>query len=267
MAERWVLPPWWLDLCWDVAGLDEHPKALALGSCGETLEERAVLHRRARAQLSEAGLLHDGHLVPALSRALGALAGPGLWIEGIWTPDDSSAGVVRLMCVATRDGAVLAVQEAGDSEEQGGDVDISLHRDSLTAATLFGMPPAPPGNRPRVVVPARLLRTEANSGSHVLEQVSGDAAGRGQAVRAFRDLVEAPHFRDGQFTVNLRDSLGNRHRCRPLGWFDAPPPDGRYTVRRQQRGSEPELVLAPLGAADLRTTLDRQVTELRTRAR
>ncbi|MGI8309023.1 ESX secretion-associated protein EspG [Saccharopolyspora hattusasensis] len=73
------------------------------------------------------------------------------------------------------------------------------------------------------------------------------------------------HFRDGQFTANLRDRLGRTHRSQVLKWFDAFEPDGRYGLTQQHRpGLGPELVLAPLGRAELGAALGNRIAEIRT---
>ncbi|MEU5850489.1 ESX secretion-associated protein EspG [Saccharopolyspora shandongensis] len=269
MSERWLLPPLWFDFCWEIGRFDEYPFPIAVRSHGATLEERAVLRQRALPELQSAGLLAGGGLAPRFAQVLAQLAKPGLWIEGLWMADDTTESPTRLMSVATEDGALLLVQEPGETEQFGGDLRISVHpRTSVAAAAIQGMPPASPGKRPRLAVPVADLAPRGNAEENFEEvdmmQSATPARRTPPAAEALRAIIDEKHYRDGQFTANLRDQMGRSHRSQALKWFDAHEPDGRYGVSQQQRpGVGPELVLAPLGPAELGKALDNKVAEVR----
>ncbi|QIZ35200.1 ESX secretion-associated protein EspG [Saccharopolyspora sp. ASAGF58] len=269
MSERWLLPPLWFDLCWEIGRFDEYPFPIAVRSHGATLEERAVLRQRALPELQAAGLLAGDGLAPRLAQSLAQLAKPGLWIEGLWMPDGTNQSPTRLLAVATEEGAVLLVQDPGESEQHGGDLRISVHpRTSVGAAAVQGMPPSPPGKRPRLAVPVADLTPRDNADESFESLGMMQSAGPKRAAPAattLRAMTEESHFRDGQFTANLRDRLGRTHRSQVLKWFDAFEPDGRYGLTQQHRqGLGPELVLAPLGPAELGAALENRIAEIRT---
>ena len=266
MSERWRLSPLWFDLCWEIGGFDEYPFPIAVRSHGQTLEERAVIRQRALPDLEAAGLATDFGLTPRFAQVLGQVGKPGLWIEGLWLPDDTSSSPARMMSIVTDGGSILLVQAPGETEALGGDVYISVHpRTSIAAAAVQGMPPAPPGQRPVVVVPMSALaprEEESYEDAGVLQTSSYSR--QKPAEDALREMVDAQHWRDGQFTANLRDRMGRTHRSQPLKWFDAFEPDGRYGLATQQRpGSETELVLTPMGPGDITASLDKRVDEVR----
>ncbi|MER5389882.1 ESX secretion-associated protein EspG [Saccharopolyspora sp. NPDC002686] len=274
MSERWLLPPLWFDFCWEIGRFDEYPFPIAVRSHGATMEERAVLRQRALPEMQAAGLLGGNGLAPRFAQVLGLLAKPGLWIEGIWSPDETSAAPVRMMSVASEEGAVLLVQDPGESESHGGDLRISVHpRTSPVAAAIQGMPPAPPGKRPRLAVPFADLapkqdrRADENFEELDMMQSAAPARPKQSGADALRAVLEEPHLRDGQFAVNMRDRHGRTRRSQVLKWFDAREPDGRYGVTQQQRpGVGAELVLAPLAPPDLGKALENRVNEVRTAA-
>ncbi|GAA0510046.1 ESX secretion-associated protein EspG [Saccharopolyspora subtropica] len=271
MSERWLMPPLWFDLCWEIGGFDEAPFPIAVRSHGATLEERAVLRQRALPEMRAAGLLADGGLAPRFAHVLGQIAKPGLWVEGVWMPDDTTDSPARLLSVATDEGAVLCVQEPGESEQFGGDLRISVHhRTSVAAAAVQGMPSAPPGRRPRLAVPVADLAPRDNTDESFEDVDMMQSVGTRRttpAAQALRAITEEQHYRDGQFTANLRDRIGRTHRSQVFRWFDAFEPDGRYGVTQQQRpGVGPEIVLAPVGPADLSTALDNRIAEVRSQA-
>ncbi|MGP4015353.1 ESX secretion-associated protein EspG [Saccharopolyspora sp. 5N708] len=269
MSERWVLPPLWFDLCWEIGRFDEYPFPIAVRSHGATLEERAVLRQRALPDMAAAGLLGGGGLAPRFAQVLTQLAKPGLWIEGLWMPDDATESPARLLSVATGEGAVLLVQEPGETEQHGGDLRISVHpRASVSAAAIQGMPSAPPGKRPRLAVPVADLAARGNAEENLEEvdlmQSVRQPKRRPPAAQTLRAITEEKHLRDGQFTANLRDRMGRPRRSQVLKWFDAYEPDGRYGLTQQQRpGVGAELVLAPLGPAELGAALDNRIGEVR----
>ncbi|WP_433870270.1 ESX secretion-associated protein EspG [Saccharopolyspora sp. CA-218241] len=257
---RWLLPPLWFDLCWELGRFDEQPFPLAVRSHGATLEERAALLQRTLPELRAAGLVDGSALDPAFARALDRISKPSLWIEGIWMPDAESESPARLLSVATEDGAVVVEQFPGETEQFGGDVRITEHpRTSLAAAAVQGMPPAPPGTKPRVAVPLSALGPQEERDFSELDVMSSGPQGLEREVRELRRFVDAPHLRDGQFTANHRDRLGRAHRSPVLQWFDAFEPDGRYGLT----GTGTELVLAPLGPAEIGRALDNRVQEVR----
>lgn len=266
MSGRWFLPPLWFDLCWEIGGFDEYPFPIAVASHGATLEERAVLRQRLMPDMQAGGVLDGAALTPEFARVLGQIAKPGLWIEGLWMPDDSQSSPARLLCVAFERDSILVVQEPGPTESTGGDMTITVcPNTSVAAAAVQGMPPAPPGTQPRIAAPASALRPDSGS-----DDVRGSGLVRAEAPRradpaaSIRQRVDAAHFRDGQFTANLRDATGRHRRSEVLCWFDAFEPDGRYGVTRRARaGYEPEVVLAPLGPADIRAALDQRIAEIR----
>lgn len=268
MSERWLLPPLWFDLCWEIGGFDEYPFPISVRSHGETLEERAVLRQRSLPELQKAGLLGQNGLTQRFAEVLGQLAKPGLWIEGLWMPDDQNPSPVRLMSIATEEGSVLVVQEPGESERLGGDIRITVHpKAALPDATLQGMPPTPPGNRPRTAVPVSALAPR-HTADEDFEDVDlmrpNQPRGDERAVKAFREIVDQPHLRDGQFTANMRDRSGKTHRSPVFKWFDALEPEGRYGLTEQKNpGNEAELVVAPLGPGEIRTALDNRVQQIR----
>ncbi|MER7080444.1 EspG family protein [Saccharopolyspora kobensis] len=273
MSERWLLPPLWFDFCWEIGRFDEYPFPIAVRSHGATLEERAVLRQRALPEMQAAGLLAGTGLAPRFGQVLAQLAKPGLWIEGLWLPDETTDSPVRLMSVAAEDGALLLVQDSGESASYGGDLRISVHpRTSLVAAALQGMPPAPPGKRPRLAVPCAELAQEKAAPEESFDEVdmmqsAAPTRRNPSAADALRSLLAEQHLRDGQFTVNMRDRNGRMRRSQVLKWFDAREPDGRYGMTQQQRpGVGPELVLAPLAPPDLGKALENRVAEVRTAA-
>lgn len=270
MSERWLLPPLWFDLCWEIGGFDEHPFPISVRSHGETLEERAAIRQRTVPELQKAGLLAQSGLTQRFAEVLGQLAKPGLWIEGLWMPDETTDSPFRLLSVATEQGALLLVQQSGETENYGGDLRISvLPRTSVGAAAVQGMPPAPVGKRPRLAVPAADVAVQKSSDDFEnIDHMQSSGPRKAPAAEALRNFVEAPHHRDGQFTANLRDRFGRTHRSAVLKWFDAPEPDGRYGLTQAQRpGLGPELVLAGLGAPQLTSALENRVTEVRALAK
>ena len=270
MAGRWLLPPQWFDFCWELAGLDEKPFPLAVRSHGQTLEERAVLRQRAVPEMQAAGILAGDGLAPPFAQVLAQIAKPGLWIEGLFMPDDTNPSPVRLLCIAQERGSVLVVQNPGETENHGGDLQISSVPDPVPAATLQAMPPTPPGNRARVAVPLSALATKKDDDDFSEVDMMDSSASRGgnpveRAKKAMTELTDVPHLRDGQFTANARDRVGSLRRSSVFSWFDAFEPDGRYGLTQQQRpGSEPEVVVAPIGPNDIRTALDNRIQEIRT---
>ncbi|KAA5833465.1 ESX secretion-associated protein EspG [Saccharopolyspora hirsuta] len=274
MSERWLLPPLWFDFCWEIGRFDEYPFPIAVRSHGATLEERAVLRQRALPEMQAAGLLGGTGLAPRFGQVLAQLAKPGLWVEGLWLPDETTDSPVRLMSVASEEGALLLVQDSGESESYGGDLRISVHpRTSVVAAAIQGMPPAPPGKRPRLAVPcAELAQQQGPVPDESFDEIdmmqSASTPKRTPSgAEALRAVLEEQHLRDGQFTVNMRDRHGRTRRSQVLKWFDAREPDGRYGVTQQQRpGVGPELVLAPLAPPDLGKALENRVAEVRTAA-
>lgn len=274
VSERWLLPPLWFDLCWELGGFDEYPFPIAVRSHGATLEERAVLRQRAMPEMQAAGLLNGNGLAPRFAQVLAQLAKPGLWVEGIWLPDATTESPVRLMSVATEEGALLLVQDSGESQSYGGDLRISVHpRTSVVAAALQGMPPAPPGKRPRLAVPCADLAEEQKSAPDenfeemdMMQSATPARAGKSPAD-TLRAALDEQHVRDGQLVVNMRDQYGRTRRSQVLKWFDASEPDGRYGLTQQQRpGVGPELVLAPLTPQDLGRALENRVAEVRSAA-
>ncbi|MEB3368779.1 ESX secretion-associated protein EspG [Saccharopolyspora mangrovi] len=269
MSERWLLPPLWFDLCWEIGGFDEYPFPISVRSHGETLEERAVLRQRTLPELHNAGLLGQNGLTQRFAEVLGQLAKPGLWIEGLWMPEGAAESPARLLSVATEQGALLLVQQPGDTETYGGDLRISvLPRTSVAAAAVQGMPPAPVGKRPRLAVPAADLAAKPSSDDFEnIDHMQSAGPRKALAAEALRAFAEAEHHRDGQFTANLRDRFGRTHRSTVLKWFDAPEPDGRYGLTQAQRpGVGLEIILAGLGAPELTSALDNRVHEVRTLA-
>jgi hypothetical protein len=267
VSERWLLPPLWFDLCWEIGRFDEYPFPLAVRSHGETLEERAVLKQRALPEMQSAGLIAGEGLAPNFAKVLAQIAKPGLWIEGLWMPDDTNPSPVRLLSIVFEQFSILLIQAPGESESHGGDLHISVHRDSIAAAVVQGMPPAPPGKRPRLAVPQSALKPDDRAGDEDFGNVSMMDGGRSRGqdpAKALRELVDSPHFRDGQFTVNLRDRTGRTRRSSVFKWFDAFEPDGRYGLTQQHRsGVGPELVVAPIGPTEIRGALDNRVNEIR----
>ena len=266
MSTRWLLPPLWFDLCWEIGKFDEYPFPIKVRSHGETLEERAVLKQRAMPEMQAAGLLVGDRLTQAFGAVLAQIAKPGLWIEGLWMPDDVNPSPVRLMSIVFDQAAILLVQGPGESKSYGGDIRISVHnRTSIAAAAIQGMPPAPPGKRPRMSALLSDLGSKDDNSGGMLEPASGPER---RAANALVELVEAEHFRSGQFTANLLDPMGRSHRSSVLKWFDAAEPDGRYALTQQQRsGLGPELVVAPVGPAEIGKALDNRVNEVRAAAR
>lgn len=271
MSERWLLPPLWFDLCWEIGGFDEYPFPISVLSHGQTLEERAIMKQRAAPEMQAAGLLAGDRLAPRFGAVLAQIARPGLWVEGLWMADNVTPSPSRLMSIVSEEGSILLVQGPGQSESSGGDLQISVQRDPITSAALQGLPPAPPGNRPRMAVPMSVLapkNTEEDEYDDVdVMQPQGARNGReAKAAQALRDLVDGEHLRDGQFTVNLRDRMGRSQRSGVFKWFDAMEPDGRYGVTQQQRGgSETEFVVSPISATEIRTALENRVNEVRSR--
>ncbi|MFC7341750.1 ESX secretion-associated protein EspG [Saccharopolyspora griseoalba] len=258
MSERWLLPPLWFDLCWEIGGFGEHPFPLAVRSHGETRDERSALRQRAEPEMAAAGLLVPAGLNPRFADLLSRIANPGLWIEGLYLVDDVTDSPCRLLSVATEDGALLIVQQPGESGFRGGDLRITTHpRTSVGAAAIQGLPPAPPGERPRLAVPlADLERPEPAAAEDAAEPTVEREKTPVEELRAF---TEVDHYRDGQFTANLRDRSGRTHRSSVLKWFDVAEPDGRYGLVRTGR----ELVLSGLNAQDLVRALQDRVAEVR----
>ncbi|QUH05149.1 ESX secretion-associated protein EspG [Saccharopolyspora erythraea] len=270
MSERWRLPPLWFDLCWEIGGFDEQPFPIAVRSHGQTLEERAVLKQRTLPELEAAGLMSGTALVPRFAGVLARIAKPGLWVEGLWMPDDTNPSPVRLLSVVAEAASILLVQAPGEAESHGGDLHISvLQRTSVAAAVVQGMPATPPGHRPPVAVPVSAFAPRQDESYENVDLMDSSTPARQQpGERVLREMVDAQHFRDGQFTANLRDRMGRTHRSRPLKWFDAFEPLGRYGfTQRHRSGSEPELVVAPLGPAEVVTGLENRVAEVRGAAR
>lgn len=267
MSGRWLLPPLWFDLCWEIGGFDEYPFPIAVPSHGETREERAVLRQRAQPEMQAGGVVRGEALTPEFAEVLARIATPGLWIEGLWMPDDVNPSPVRLLSVASGRDSILLVQGPGENESFGGDLRVTVYANtSVAEAAVQGMPPAPPGNKPRTAVPLSTLRDDAAADDDFGEtsmMESHPSARRQDTASWVRAFAEAEHYRDGQFTANLRDRTGGHQRSPVLRWFDAFEPDGRYGLNRLQRaGYEPELVLAPLGPPELRAALDQQVARI-----
>lgn len=280
---RWQLTALQFDLCWEIARHGEYPFPIAVSSYGETVGERAVVKQRLMPELQAAGLLNGETLEPGFALVLAQIARPGLWIEGLWMPDDVHPSPVRLMSIAFDRAAILVVQEPGEFDSYGGDLHISVHENTaIWDAALQGMPPVRPGRQPRLVVGVSDL-AQATANSDSARTSDGDYSDQGPSesgpgsrsgwrangqhyAEQFRELVDAPHFRDGQFTANRRDPMGMRHRSKVLKWFDAFEPDGRYGIVEQYRaGAGTELVLAPIDTLELRAALRSRVNDVRSR--
>lgn len=270
MAQRWLLPPEWFDYCWEIGRFDEKPFPLAVRSHGATLEERAVRRQQAVPHMNAAGVLTGEQLTPAFGDVLARIAKPGLWIEGICFPDENTTSPLRILSLAHENGAVLVVQSPGETDTLGGDLQISLLSEPFTAAAVQAMPPAPPGKRPRLAVPRSALAPPKTHGDEDFSEMDlmGSDSGRGnpaeRTATAVREILETAHFRDGQFTANLRDRNGKYQRSPVFTWFDLADPDGRYGLSDQLRpGNEPEIVVAPIGPGDIRSALDNRVAQIR----
>src|SRR5699024_364058 len=132
-----------------------------------------------------------------------------------------------------------------------------------------GMPPARPGSRKRMSAPVSGVRPAEDSmhGDGSIMRSSGASGGHGgRTARDMQTLLEQ-HYRGGQFTANLRDRFGRAHRSAVLRWFDAYEPDGRYGMKQEHRaGDEPNIVICPVGPAELGRALENRVREVRSAA-
>src|SRR5690349_6754087 len=119
-ALAWQLNPVQLDQVWESLELGDYPFPFEVASFGSTDVGRSQLRRRVRDELTASGLLRRDRLDADLEWALRLIAGPEVSVDSIWLADGDSPHRSLVARAANR--AVLAVQQPGPVEHEGGDL-------------------------------------------------------------------------------------------------------------------------------------------------
>ncbi|GAA4875332.1 MULTISPECIES: ESX secretion-associated protein EspG [Saccharopolyspora] len=255
VSGRWRLTPVQLDVVLKYLGIDGLTLPLGARSYGRTGEEFAAIVRAEQPGLVAAGIVVADEIEPRLAQALRVLARPYLWVDSLWFPQVGEDHCWRALAVQTEgDRVVLGVQPPGESSRYGGMLTVEVHEGvPLPQVLLPTLPPAPPGNRGAVQVPASSFRVDHPDDADewdVMERPKRTTSGDREFAR-YQEIGKAPHVRLGQIAANLRDPNGRTTRSAVLRWFDNAEPDGRYLDYAEPGASGERLYL--ISPADARS--------------
>jgi ESX secretion-associated protein EspG len=235
-ALAWQLTPVQLDQVWESLGLGDYPFPFEVASFGSTDVGRMQVRRRVRDELTAAGLLRRDRLDADLEWALRLTANPEQSIDSFWLADGDSPHRALVARAANR--AVLAVQQPGPAEHEGGDLLLrEVAADNLIAPLITTLPGQRPGTKQGGTAPVPQQQPKPPTQEGGLMRVAG--YGRDRDMRALDDLLGAEHAVIGQIGVTVREPSGRKRHTSAVTWFDNAD-DGRYLVvtDRGQDGRE-----------------------------
>jgi hypothetical protein len=225
-ALAWQLNPVQLDQVWESLELGDYPFPFEVASFGSTDVGRGQLRRRVRDELTASGLLRRDRLDADLEWALRLIAGPEVSVDSIWLADGDSPHRALVARAANR--AVLAVQQPGPVEHEGGDLTLrEVAPDNLVAPLITTLPAQRPGTKQGGTAPVPQQRPKPATQEGGLMRVAG--YGRDRDLRALDDLLGAEHAAIGQIGVTVREPSGRKRHTNAVTWFDNAD-DGRYLV-------------------------------------
>lgn len=224
---NWQLSALQLDFLWARLDLGPSPYPLEITSHGDTVRERAELGARVDAECHELGLMASGRVEPDLADALALLARPSYWVDSQWTVAEPFR-LIRVRSAADTRGALVAAQLPARPHRPSTLVVSPIRPSTLVEETIGAIPAEAPGRDL-----GGSLRTTAFAGRRdidgIMRERSIEIDREAQTLGAMRRLLDAPHFRSGQFAANSRDRFGRRRRSPVVFWFDNAE-DGRYTA-------------------------------------
>ncbi|MGW3473754.1 ESX secretion-associated protein EspG [Saccharopolyspora sp. NPDC000995] len=270
LVGRWQLHPLHLYLVRSYLELEDLTLPLEGPAYGRTMQQLGEVAQREAGTMAELGILVNNEVDPDLAQALKVLTKPYLWVDSLWFPDFASDAAWRTVAALTEgDRVVLGVQGPGETDRFGGPLTVEVHEKmQLSQAVLPTLPPAPPGSRPAVRVPASSLdsapQAEEMPDSMMQEVAQSRGSSGDQQVAAYNEIGNAVHVRGGQIAANMRDPHGRVRRSPVVRWFDNDGPDGRY-LDHTERGSTGEqmFVLTPADAVQIRSGIDRLIAAVR----
>lgn len=280
------IPPMAFDFLWEELGLGEQPHPLRVPSQGATMDERASLRHRVRAELTRQGVKDSyGALDPTLEGWLRLLAVNTLSVDAVHIPEFEAHPISALAATDGENG-VLAVQDAEG---------IWLRRifpDALASEIVNLLPAAQRGTErsitisldaalriqpARVKVPAREepeqgkpeqkgrfgLRRQPPRAAETPRRPLADRT-QGSAQEDYALLIAQPRQRGGQIAANARDEAGRKQRSPVLAWFDTA--TGRYlSLTRTGPDGHEWVTVSAADAKTLRTRLSEMLNGVRAR--
>ncbi|TDQ04270.1 ESX secretion-associated protein EspG [Labedaea rhizosphaerae] len=239
-ALAWQLNPVQLDQVWESLELGDYPFPFEVASFGSTDVGRSQLRRRVRDELTASGLLRRDRLDADLEWALRLIAGPEVSVDSIWLADgdsphgDSPHGYSphRALVARAANRAVLAVQQPGPVEHEGGDLSLrEVAPDNLVAPLITTLPAQRPGTKQggTAPVPQQPPKPSAQESAQQGGLMRVANYGRDRDLRALDDLLGAEHAAIGQIGVTVREPSGRKRHTNAVTWFDNAD-DGRYLV-------------------------------------
>lgn len=269
VSGRWQLHPLHLYLVRRYLGIEDLTAPLDSPGYGATENQVGELGRREAPTMESLGILVNDEIDSKLANALRVLAKPYLWADSMWFPDFGKEIWWSTVAVLTEGNrVVLGVQAPGEKEGQGGLLTVEVHENvPLSQVILPTLPPAPPGNRGAVRVPASSFKQDAQEPEQQgFMQQTGTVRGNigDRQLATYKAIGAAQHVRGGQIAANLRDRNGKVKRSTVLRWFDNAEPDGRY-LDHNERGNTGEqmYMLTPADAGLIRTKVDELIKSVR----
>lgn len=269
VSGRWQLHPLHLYFVHGYLGLDDLTLPLEAPPYGHTRQQLGEVGKREYETMRAEGLIVDDEIEPHLARALTVLSKPYLWVDSMWFPEPGGKAVWRTVAVVTEGNRiVLGVQPPGESDRYGGMLTVEVHENvTLSQVLLPTLPPAPPGTRGPVKVPASSFRPQeqdAEAGSFLQPSMSARGSSGDRQLAVYEAIGSAEHVRVGQFAANMRDRNGRVNRSQVLRWFDNAEPDGRY-LDHDEPGDTGERMyrLTPADPRLLGTTVEGLVAAVR----
>nr|WP_218889759.1 ESX secretion-associated protein EspG [Saccharopolyspora hordei] len=267
---RWQLLPVHLDVVCKYLEIDALTLPLNVRSVGRTTEQLGLIARAETERMVAAGILVNDEIEPHLAEALKLLGHPYLWVDSIWFPKAGDDHCWRTVAAVTEGNRiVLGVQAPSDDPAYGGMLTVEVHENvPLPQVLLPTLPPAPPGNRGPVRVPASSFRTEQSEedepGSFMQTAMPTRGSSGDREYELYQAIGRTQHVRLGQIAANLRDQYGRTKRSSVVKWFDNVEPDGRY-LDHNTRGSTGEQIymLTPADARTIGAEIDRLVAQVR----
>ncbi|WP_236796342.1 ESX secretion-associated protein EspG [Amycolatopsis sp. GM8] len=262
--------PLTFDFLWESAGLGELPYPLRVRSHGVTMDERAMLRRRADNELQARGLRdHFGRLEPWVEEWFGVLARPTLSIDALHIPDfqappvgilAASDGRIGVIATQTADGVWLrptfaeglasTVVELLPQGNRGTEASITLPVDEALGIPPARVPVTPDGEAAPTTKGAARSRRRTSLSDQVADP-----------RESYARLAGQPRLRGGQLAANSRNEVNGRRRSPVLAWFDTK--TGRYLSLSRAGGDGREWVtVAPADAKTLRTRLSEMVASV-----
>ncbi|GAA0538348.1 hypothetical protein GCM10011581_05330 [Saccharopolyspora subtropica] len=270
VVARWQLVPVHLDIVLKYLQIDDLTMPLDVRSYARTTEQLGLMARAETERMIAAGIIVNDEVHPQLAAALRLLARPYLWVDSLWFPQAGDDHCWRALAALTEGNrVVLGVQTPSEDPKHGGMLTVEVHENvSLPQVLLPTLPPAPPGNRGPVRVPASSFRTQEVDEDEEIDILQSATPRRGSSgdreYERYQAIGRAPHVRVGQIAANLRDQYGRTRRTQPIKWFDNVQPDGRYLDHNVRGTSGEQLyMLTPADARLLGAEIDALVAQVR----